>query len=262
MQGWLIWECHLFFIPICFFFFDVAASQPLPFKELNCGAGTSFRYQPEVLKVFHWVSKLKLVKCFPGVSVVKKSACQCRRRRFNPWVGKIPLEEGMVTHSSIIAWETPWTEKPGSPYSPFHSPWNHKELDMTQQLNNSNKSWLRRGQKIPGALVIGESVLWFMWASRDFCDLSFWPSHWASSFSSCSWVWFKAKPPNTLMLSFLSIHNHPFSSFWIITNMCGLKYHLWNIHYLILRNWGLMEFDWLGQCSLSVDGKDRSKPTA
>ena len=24
-----------------------------------------------------------------------------------------PLEEGMATHSSISAWETPWTEEPG-----------------------------------------------------------------------------------------------------------------------------------------------------
>ena len=24
-----------------------------------------------------------------------------------------PLEEGMVTHSSILAWKIPWTEKPG-----------------------------------------------------------------------------------------------------------------------------------------------------
>ena len=24
-----------------------------------------------------------------------------------------PLEEGMVTHSSILAWRTPWTEEPG-----------------------------------------------------------------------------------------------------------------------------------------------------
>ena len=27
------------------------------------------------------------------------------------WVD--PLEEGMVTHSSILAWEIPWTEEPG-----------------------------------------------------------------------------------------------------------------------------------------------------
>ena len=24
-----------------------------------------------------------------------------------------PLDEGMATHSSILAWRTPWTEKPG-----------------------------------------------------------------------------------------------------------------------------------------------------
>ena len=34
-------------------------------------------------------------------------------RRFNPWVGKIPLEKGMATHSSTLAWRIPWTEKPG-----------------------------------------------------------------------------------------------------------------------------------------------------
>ena len=28
-----------------------------------------------------------------------------------------PLEEGMATHSSILAWEIPWTEEPGEPQS-------------------------------------------------------------------------------------------------------------------------------------------------
>ena len=32
----------------------------------------------------------------------KESACQCRRHGFNPWVGKIPLEEEMATHSSVL----------------------------------------------------------------------------------------------------------------------------------------------------------------
>ena len=31
----------------------------------------------------------------------------CRRYRFDPLVGKIPLEEGMATHSSILAWRIP-----------------------------------------------------------------------------------------------------------------------------------------------------------
>ena len=38
---------------------------------------------------------------------------QCRRTRFDCWVRKIPLEEEMATHSSILAWRIPWTEKPG-----------------------------------------------------------------------------------------------------------------------------------------------------
>ena len=37
-----------------------------------------------------------------------------------------PLEEGMTTHSSILAWEIPLTEEPGG-----YSPWSHKESDMT-----------------------------------------------------------------------------------------------------------------------------------
>ena len=35
------------------------------------------------------------------------------RPGFDPWVRKIPLEKGMATHSSILAWRIPWTEKPG-----------------------------------------------------------------------------------------------------------------------------------------------------
>ena len=27
--------------------------------------------------------------------------------------GENPLEEGMATHSSILAWRFPWTEEPG-----------------------------------------------------------------------------------------------------------------------------------------------------
>ena len=27
--------------------------------------------------------------------------------------GEDPLEEEMATHSSILVWETPWTEEPG-----------------------------------------------------------------------------------------------------------------------------------------------------
>ena len=35
-----------------------------------------------------------------------------------------PLEKGMATHSSILAWEIPWTEEPGGLYSL----WGHKRV--------------------------------------------------------------------------------------------------------------------------------------
>ena len=53
---------------------------------------------------------------FPGGISGKESTFQCKRHKrhgFNPWVRKIPLEEGMATHSSILVWEIPWTEEPG-----------------------------------------------------------------------------------------------------------------------------------------------------
>ena len=30
---------------------------------------------------------------------------------------KDPLEDGVATHSSILAWRIPWTEEPGGPQS-------------------------------------------------------------------------------------------------------------------------------------------------
>ena len=49
---------------------------------------------------------------FPGISVVKNlPAIQ------ETWVQSLgredPLEKGMATHSSILAWRIPWTEEPG-----------------------------------------------------------------------------------------------------------------------------------------------------
>ena len=51
----------------------------------------------------------------PGGTNGRQPNCQCRRPKrcwFNAWVRKIPLEEGMATCSSILAWRIPWTEKP------------------------------------------------------------------------------------------------------------------------------------------------------
>ena len=58
---------------------------------------------------------------FPGGSDGKESACNTGD------LGLIlcwedPLEKGMATHSSILAWRISWTEDPGRHYSP----WNHR----------------------------------------------------------------------------------------------------------------------------------------
>ena len=43
----------------------------------------------------------------------KESACQYRRCRRCTLRWEDPLEEEIATHSSILAWEIPWTEEPG-----------------------------------------------------------------------------------------------------------------------------------------------------
>ena len=56
------------------------------------------------------------------------------------WAGKgLPssqvtqLEEETATHSSNLAWRSPWTEEPGR----LNSPWGRKESDTTERLSLS-----------------------------------------------------------------------------------------------------------------------------
>ena len=62
-----------------------------------------------------WISPHRLSSLLSG----KESACQCRRHRrcrrcgFCPWVGKIPLENEIAMHSSILAQKISWTKEPG-----------------------------------------------------------------------------------------------------------------------------------------------------
>ena len=72
--------------------------------------------------------------------ITHKGVClQCRRPRFNPWVGKIP-------------WRKKWQLTPVSLPGESHgqrslsgcSPWGHKELDTTEQLHFHFLSWKYR----------------------------------------------------------------------------------------------------------------------
>ena len=44
------------------------------------------------------------------------------------------LEKGMATHCNILAWRVPWTEEPDR-----LRPWDHKELETTEQLTLSER---------------------------------------------------------------------------------------------------------------------------
>ena len=74
---------------------------------------------------------------FPGGSAVKNlpamQELQETRVRSLGWAD--PLEEGMATHSSILAWSVPWIEEPGG-----LSPWGRKELDMTEVTEQGSLS--------------------------------------------------------------------------------------------------------------------------
>ena len=67
---------------------------------------------------------------FPGGTCGKEPSCQCRRRkrrRFNPWVGKIPWR---------MAWQPTPVFLPGESHGQRslagYSPWGHKESDTTE----------------------------------------------------------------------------------------------------------------------------------
>ena len=44
-----------------------------------------------------------------------------------------PLEAGMATHSSILAWRVPWTEEPGGLQT-----MGHKKSDMTEATEDAH----------------------------------------------------------------------------------------------------------------------------
>ena len=83
---------------------------------------------------------------FNGASLVAQMvknppAMQETRVRSLDW--EYPLEKGMATHSSILAWRIPWTEEPGR----LQSMNGVAELDTTEQLTQVGLS-LGLGEKL------------------------------------------------------------------------------------------------------------------
>ena len=67
---------------------------------------------------------------FPGGSDGKESVCNAVDLGLIPGLGRFP-GGGMATHSNILAWRIPMDREAWQGYSP----WNHKELDMTERLS-------------------------------------------------------------------------------------------------------------------------------
>ena len=65
-----------------------------------------------------------LALAFFGSAVKNLPAMQETRVLSLGW--EDPLQKGMATHSSILAWRLPWTEEP------WYSPWGLKVLDTTE----------------------------------------------------------------------------------------------------------------------------------
>ena len=51
------------------------------------------------------------------VAQTVKSLPEMQETRVQSLGQEDPLEKGMATHSSILAWRIPWTEEPGGPQS-------------------------------------------------------------------------------------------------------------------------------------------------
>ena len=60
-----------------------------------------------------WI-QLEIIMGFPsGLDGKESGSNEKTQVRYQGWDN--PLEKGMATHSSILAWRTPWTEKPDRP---------------------------------------------------------------------------------------------------------------------------------------------------
>ena len=77
-----------------------------------------------------------IIGSFPGGTMVKNQPASVGDKRDSGSIlgREVPLEEEMATHSSILAWRIPWTEKPGGLQS-----MGSQKSDTTERLNNNIK---------------------------------------------------------------------------------------------------------------------------
>ena len=97
---------------------EVAESCPTLSDSMDCSPPGSSVHGIFQARVLEW-GAIAFSEPYPKVNylaeafILLRICLQCRRRWFDPWVGKIPLEEEMATHSRILAWRIQWTGEPG-----------------------------------------------------------------------------------------------------------------------------------------------------
>ena len=85
---------------LCLIFHYLEACFPMDTPvggERQQEAGEFFRVIPEMVLL------AQMVKNLPAM----------QKTQVGSLAGEDPLEKGMTTHSSILAWRIPWTEEPG-----------------------------------------------------------------------------------------------------------------------------------------------------
>ena len=118
-----------------------------------------------------------------------------------------PLEKEMVTHSSILAWRIPWTEKPGRLQSPGSQRVRHNwvtslPLSVAHTVKNLPPMWeiwvrsLGWEDPLEKEMVTHSSILaWRIpWTEKPGCSLQFTGSQrvgydWATSLTSLNLVY-------------------------------------------------------------------------
>ena len=79
---------------------------------VKCPIGTRLHTECFYIKFY-----IKFYLAFPGGTSGKEPTCQCRRckkRGFDPWVGKIPWRRAWQSILIFFPGESPWIEEPGS----------------------------------------------------------------------------------------------------------------------------------------------------
>ena len=131
--------------------------KPLPYGLLKESKFVYTRRKQEavITTKSHALWSCKTVKLgFPGDSVVKN--LPAIQETQDPSLGREdPLEEGMATHPSILAWRVPWTEEPGRPQFIGLQRFGHDRRDRAHTHTHTHRvssSWVARFCEVHGSL--------------------------------------------------------------------------------------------------------------